>query len=47
MSWYDFPPYVPVAERRRQAQKEVQKLKKKGRAVVPIVIEGRTIAESF
>jgi uncharacterized Zn finger protein len=47
MSWYEFRPYVPVAERRRQAQKEVQKLKKKGQAVTPIVIEGRTIAQSF
>jgi uncharacterized Zn finger protein len=47
MSWYEFRPYVPVAERRRQALREVQKLKKKGQAVAPIVIEGRTIAHSF
>jgi uncharacterized Zn finger protein len=47
MSWYEFRPYVPVAKRRRQAQKEVQKLKKKGQPVAPVVVEGRTIARSF
>src|SRR5882724_7266191 len=45
-SWDDFHPYVPVAKRRAQAAREVEKLKKK-RAVSPIVIEGRQIAQSF
>jgi uncharacterized Zn finger protein len=45
-SWDDFPPYVPVAARRAQAAREVAKLRKK-RAVMPVVIEGRTIAQSF
>ena len=30
MSWYEWRPYVPVAERRRQAQQKLKKLKKKG-----------------
>jgi uncharacterized Zn finger protein len=47
MSWYEFRPYVPVAKRRRQAQKEVQKLKKKGQPIAPVVVEGRAIAQSF
>src|SRR5690349_12367838 len=48
MSWYyDFRPYVPVAERQRQAQRQLAKLAKKGLVVRPIQIEGRTIAKSF
>lgn len=48
MSWYDgFAPYVPVAERKRQAAKEIEKLKKKGQVCQPIVLEGRTIANTF
>jgi len=47
MSWYEFRPYVPVVQRRRQAQQELKKLKKKGQSVAPVTIEGRTIARSF
>src|SRR4030081_774635 len=47
--WYAFArrPYVPVAERRRQAERKLAKLKKQGRSVAPVTIEGRTIARSF
>jgi uncharacterized Zn finger protein len=46
---YDFAwrPYVPVAERRRQAEKKLAKLRKGGQSVEPVKIEGRTIASSF
>jgi uncharacterized Zn finger protein len=44
---YGWRPYVSVAERRRQAEREMQKLKKKGHPVSPVVIEGRTIAKTF
>jgi uncharacterized Zn finger protein len=47
MSWYQWREYVPVAERRRQAQQKLKKLKKKGQPVAPVTIEGRTIAKSF
>jgi uncharacterized Zn finger protein len=48
MGWYGgFAPYVSVAERKRKAAKEVAKLKKKGEMCHPIVIEGRTIANTF
>jgi uncharacterized Zn finger protein len=47
MGFYGFRPYVPVAERRLGALKEVEKLKKKGRVVSPVAIEGRKIAQSF
>ena len=42
-----FAPYVPVAERRAKAQRETEKMKKKGQDIQPVEIEGRTIARSF
>jgi uncharacterized Zn finger protein len=47
MSYYDWRAYVPVAERRRKAEKKFAKLKPKGHSVDPVRIEGRTIAKSF
>jgi uncharacterized Zn finger protein len=44
---YGWRPHVSVAERRRKAEREMQKLKKKGHPVSPVVIEGRTIAKTF
>jgi uncharacterized Zn finger protein len=46
MSFSEFQPYVPVAARRARAAREVEKLKKK-RAVAPVIVEGRKIAQSF
>jgi uncharacterized Zn finger protein len=45
--WYSFRPYVPVAKRRAQAAREVEKRRKKGQTINPVTIEGRTIAHSF
>src|SRR5882724_1555810 len=47
MSWYEWREYVPVAERRRQAQQMLKKLKKKAQPIAPVTIEGRVIAKSF
>jgi len=49
MAHYDdgWKHYVSVAERRRKAEHEMQKLKKNGHPVSPVVIEGRTIARTF
>jgi len=47
MSDFGWQPYVPVAERRRQAERKLAKLKKKGQSVAPVTIEGRTIATTF
>lgn len=49
MSWYSygFRPYVPVAERRRKAQRAMEKLARKGKAIRPVHLEGRTIARTF
>lgn len=47
MSYFEWPSYVPVAEKRRQAERKLAKLKKKGQSVAPVKIEGRTIAKTF
>jgi uncharacterized Zn finger protein len=48
MSWYGgFPRYVPVAERRRKAALQAEKLKKKGHTMQPVNIISRTIANTF
>ena len=47
MNFYKWKPYVPVAERRRKALREVEKQRKKGQSVSPVLIEGRTIAKTF
>ena len=49
MGWdyYGFRPYVPVAQRRRQAQRELEKMRKKGLVVLPVSIDGRMIAKTF
>jgi uncharacterized Zn finger protein len=50
MGYYDYygwKPYVSVAERRRKAEREMQKLRKKGHPVSPVVIEGRSIARTY
>src|SRR6266850_2339017 len=47
MSYYEWHAYVPVAEKRRQAERKLAKLKKQGRSVAPVRIEGRIITKSF
>src|ERR1700737_4274326 len=47
MSYYERHAYVPVAEKRRQAERKLAKLKKQGRSVAPVRIEGRIITKSF
>lgn len=47
MSYFGYPEYISVAEKRRRAKKEVAQLRKKGRQVNPVVIEGIKLAETF
>ena len=47
MSYFGWHPYVPVAEKRRQAERKLAELRKQGQSIVPVKIEGRTIAKSF
>ncbi len=46
--WSGWRPYVPVAQRRRNAAREIARFRKKGGPpVAPVVIQGRVIAQSF
>lgn len=45
--WGDWGRYVPVAERRAKARREMDKLRKKGKDIQPVNLDGRTIARSF
>ena len=48
MGWYNsFPPYVPVAVRRANGRREINKLVKKGTVISPVVIPGRKITTTF
>nr|MBC8469214.1 hypothetical protein [Planctomycetota bacterium] len=47
MSYYSWRPYVSVAKRRAKALKKMQKLRKKGKKIEPVEIDGNTIASSF
>ena len=40
-------PHVPVAVRRARARREMNKVRKKGKDIQPVEIEGRAIARSF
>ena len=44
---FEWKPYVPVAERRRKALKKMKGLRKKGRVISPVSVDGRTIAKTF
>jgi len=47
MGFYDWRPYVSVAERRRNAFLEMEKRRKQGHSVTPVRIEGRAIVKTF
>jgi len=49
MSFYDWPfyPRASMAGRQQQAKRELAALKKRGKAVAPVTIQGRAIATSF
>lgn len=49
MAPYDrgWAPYVPVAERRRRAERLAVRLRKKGQVLAPVTIAGRTITATF
>jgi len=45
--YFGWRPYISVAKKRRQAEREVAKLKKQKHSIAPVKIEGRTIARNF
>ncbi|MBP6984975.1 MAG: SWIM zinc finger family protein [Alphaproteobacteria bacterium] len=49
MGRYDnfYPEYVPVAEKKKQAEKKIAALRKKGMDIQPVVIEGQAIAKTY
>jgi uncharacterized Zn finger protein len=47
VDFYGWKPYVPVAERRRKAAREIETRRKQGHAISPVIIEGRIIAKTF
>ncbi len=47
MRYGGWPPYVPVAQKRANANREMQKLIKKGNKIDPVEIQGKKIAQTF
>lgn len=47
MSYWGYPRYVSVGEKRGKAAKKLKQLKKKNPAIEPIIIEGSTIAKTW
>lgn len=45
--YFSWKPYVPVAERRRKAQKQMEKARKKGEVFSPVTLAGHAIARTF
>lgn len=46
MAWF-WRPYVPVAQRRARAMRQMERLRKKGVNIQPVEIDGRQIARTF
>jgi len=47
MSYWGYPRYVSVAEKRAKAARKLKQLRKKNPAIQPIVLEGRAIAKTW
>ena len=47
MSYFEFPRYVSVAEKRARAEKKIRQLRKKNPDLAPVIIEGRTLARTW
>lgn len=47
MNWWSYRPRRSMAEIRSRAAARVDRLRKKGKRLVPVILEGRTIARSF
>lgn len=45
--FFGWKPYVPVATRRRRAERELARARKKGKALSPVVLAGHAIARTF
>ena len=47
VDYWGWRPYVSAAERRRKAAREMEKRKKQGHLISPVIIQGRAIATTF
>ncbi len=47
MGYYGFPEYVPVAKKKENAQKSIEKLRKKNPNISPVIIEGSLISKKW
>jgi len=47
MSYYDYPKYVTVAEKRAKAKKKITQLRKKNPDIRPVILEGKALATTW
>ncbi|MBU0483787.1 MAG: hypothetical protein KKB30_04660 [Proteobacteria bacterium] len=47
MSYWGYPKYVTVAEKKTKAEKKLQQLRKKKPGITPVIIEGNTLARTW
>jgi len=47
MSFYGFPKYIPVAEKKARAEKKLKQLRKKNPDITPVIIEGKALAKTW
>ncbi|MBC2711216.1 MAG: SWIM zinc finger family protein [Desulfosarcina sp.] len=47
MSYWQFPRYVSVSEKRARAEKKIRQLQKKNPDIAPVIIEGRSLAKTW
>lgn len=47
MSYYQYPKYVPVAQKQAKAEKKIKQLRKKNPDIAPVVITGKTLANTW
>ncbi|HHO48645.1 MAG TPA: hypothetical protein ENN06_09390, partial [Desulfobacteraceae bacterium] len=47
MSYWGFPKYVTLAEKKAKAEKKLAQLRKKRPDITPVVIEGKTLARTW
>jgi uncharacterized Zn finger protein len=47
MSYYGYPKYVSVAQKRAKAEKKIKQLRKKNPAIRPVFIEGNSLARTW
>jgi hypothetical protein len=48
MRYYEtFPPYVPVAQRRAKAEKQLRQMQKKNPRLKPVILTGNSLANTW